>query len=173
LHAQQYEADDFGDFHCSILLSVSNSRANSAMSITGHFCKPAIAVQGMGQGETADERVAELREFGKELTAQALAMLPFQAFLASALGASVLKEHFSGVSALASVILLGVSFASSAVALSRVQARPAWTAASSKDLVKQEVDALTQKGFALKVGAWSLFLTAVAVALTAITAIGK
>lgn len=55
-----------------------------------HYFHPVVKVNSYDDAQS--KKMAELREFSKELGAQALALLPFQAVLAAALGATVSRD---------------------------------------------------------------------------------
>jgi hypothetical protein len=136
------------------------------MRLTHH--RPKLYIQPADGTEERAKRMTELRDFSKELSGQALALLPFQAVLALTLAASITKGHLHAIVATASVGLLAASLASTGVVLSRVHSRPIWTVEDTDALIKEEAKAVNEKGFTLWIGSWVLLAATGAVALTAI-----
>lgn len=132
-----------------------------------HYFRPVVKVNSYDDAQS--KKMAELREFSKELSAQALALLPFQAVLAAALGATVSRDKANALAATTSVGLLALSFCCTASALSHVHYRPPWTAHKPDSLLEDEARSLIRKGFDLKTGAWVLLIATIFVGLTAMT----
>jgi hypothetical protein len=115
--------------------------------------------------------IREIRDLSRELSSQALAILPFQVFLSAVLAATMSRGHLDGIPALISVAFLGISFCMTTMTLSRVHKQPAWNAPDIDRFLKHEAKRVSEKGRVLQGSAWSLLVAAVAVAITAFTSI--
>lgn len=115
----------------------------------------------------AIQRMSEVHALNKELTMQALALLPFQGVLAAALGTSINHGKADGILVGIGIALLGLSLSCTASTLSRINYRPPWTVKDADALITREARWLVLKGFDFKIGVWLTLAAALVIGTTA------
>jgi hypothetical protein len=118
-----------------------------------------------------DEALLQVREMNKELSSQALTLLPIQITLITIFAGLITKATVNVVAAVATTFVLAVVLALIGLALARVNCRPLWvetTTAKKQELLRAEADRLREKGIAV---GYSAFLSLPAAGLVVISAL--
>lgn len=139
--------------------------------LSGNFPASTTSIEA----ERLQPVLEDIRSLSEKLSAQAIAIIPFQVLLAASFGAAESRGGVSGVVAECTVGFLGLSIAMIALALTRVHSETLEDIEEScrQTFVHEEARKVRQKGALLIKATYLLIPAAALVALAAVEAISS